>query len=197
MIALDTLGLSHSRNAALQHAETDLLVFSDDDTILFPNGIQALAHNLTMKPDLALAVGWRAERLPPRAQRADLTHFNCGRVCAPEFMVRRSLILNAGVLFDTDFGLGARFGVGEEYVFVTDALHKGLRGIILPVVTGSHPEKSTGDKWDSTTILADRRAVLYRVFGAWAPVVSALYALKHCRKFTSIKAIIHFLLPIK
>ena len=194
VVALDTVGLSNSRNAALEQAETDLLIFADDDTTLFLDGVQSLAQSLAAAPDLALAVGWRAERLPSQARRAYLTRFNSGRICAPEFMVRRSLILAKGVRFDPDFGLGARFGVGEEYVFVTDVLRTGLRGITLPVVTGSHPEESTGDLWSDPTLLAARRAVIARVFGMWAPAIRTVYAFKHRRRFRNVAQFTRFLL---
>ncbi|CUH80811.1 Glycosyl transferase family 2 [Tritonibacter multivorans] len=194
VVALDTVGLSNSRNAALEQAETDLLIFADDDTTLFLDGVQSLAQSLAAAPDLALAVGWRAERLPSQARRAYLTRFNSGRICAPEFMVRRSLFRTAGVRFDPDFGLGARFGLGEEYVFVTDALRAGLRGITLPVVTGSHPEESTGDLWSDPTLMAARQAVIARVFGRWALAVRAVYMLRHRHRFDSLEGRLRFVL---
>ena len=109
-------------------------------------------------------------------------------------MVRRSLIRAAGVRFDPDFGLGARFGLGEEYVFVTDTLRAGLRGITLPVVTGSHPEESTGDLWSDPILLVARQAVIGRVFGRWALVVRIAYMLRHRRRFDSFSGKLRFVL---
>jgi len=189
---LDSLGLSNSRNAALELAVDDLVLFADDDVGLNLEGIRQLAACFAEDPDLALAVGWRAEQFSADAVSAPLTRFNSGRVCAPEFMVRRSVIQALGVRFDPDFGLGARHGVGEDYVFVTDILRAGGKGWTWPVVTGTHPHASTGDRWDEPALLAARRAVLTRVFGRWAGPVRLAYALRHRRRFAGVTQLLQF-----
>ncbi len=179
---LGSVGLSHSRNAAFDHATGALLVFADDDMTLEPEGFRALSRAFAADPALDFAAGWRSDRLPgagPRGRRHRLHHFNAGRVCAPELIVRRSAVEAAGLRFDPEFGLGARFGLGEEYVFVTDALKAGLGGVSLPVAVGRHPSESTGDNWQRADLMRARLAMLKRVFGRWAPVMRLLYALRY------------------
>ncbi|TNJ40944.1 glycosyltransferase family 2 protein [Phaeobacter sp. B1627] len=183
LVPLDSLGLSNSRNAALDLACGDLLLFSDDDVTLDPAGILALRDRFAVLPDLVLAAGWRAERLPKGAREQALSRFNSGRICAPEFMVRREATAALGVRFDPAFGLGARHGVGEDYVFVTDILRAGGRGRAVPVTVGAHPHESTGDRWDDPALLAARRAVIDRVFGPVGPGIWALFLLRHRRRF--------------
>jgi glycosyltransferase involved in cell wall biosynthesis len=190
---LDTIGLSNSRNAALERAADELLLFADDDVTLEPEGIRALAAHFAADPGLALAAGWRAGRLPQDARAHALTRLNSGRICAPEFMVRRPAVQAAGVAFDLSFGLGARHGIGEDYIFVCDILGAGLKGVAVPVATGSHPHESTGDNWADPALLAARRAVIARVFGPWAGLVRLSYALKHRKKFTPRRRIWGFL----
>lgn len=182
---LDGLGLSRSRNAALDATRTQYLLVSDDDVALDVAGILALAEKLRARPEYAFAVGWRKERLPSEGKRAgvhNLTRFNTGRVCAPEFLVDLDAFRTAGVRFDTDFGLGAKHGIGEEYVFLTDALKAGLSGFSAPIVTGSHPEESTGDYWADANLLKARIALLKRVFGGWHVLMRVAFALRHRRK---------------
>ncbi|WP_297771172.1 glycosyltransferase [uncultured Roseovarius sp.] len=190
---LCSVGLSHSRNAAFEHATGALLVFADDDMTLDTDGFCRLARAFTAAPDLGFAAGWRSDRLPGAGRRGRphrLHHFNSGRICAPELMVRRSAVEAAGLRFDPDFGLGARFGLGEEYVFVTDALKAGLRGLSLPVAVGRHPSESTGDNWCRADLMQARVAVLGRVFGRYAPLVRVLYALRYRRRIGGLR---HFL----
>jgi hypothetical protein len=189
---LDSLGLSNSRNAALRLAQGDLVLFSDDDVILILSGVCALRDCFSADPTLVLAAGWRAGRPPRNAGRGRLTRLNSGRICAPEFMVRRLSIHEIGVQFDLEFGRGARHGVGEDYVFVTDILRAGARGRTFPVVTGSHPGSSTGDQWNDPALLAARRAVLARVFGIWALPVRMAYVVRHRQRFGSIRRMMRF-----
>ena len=184
-IALDTLGLSHSRNSALAQCETPLLAFADDDMALETDGLRALADEMDQNTKLDFAAGWRAGRMPQTGRRAApyrLHKHTAGRVCAPELMVRVAAVRSAGVAFDTRFGVGAEHPVGEDYVFVCDMLDAGLYAEAFPIVTGAHPDMSTGDDWDDPQLLAARRAVLTRCFGGMAPVMRLAYALRHRKR---------------
>jgi glycosyltransferase involved in cell wall biosynthesis len=194
IVELRNLGLSNSRNAGLELATGDLLLFSDDDIELNITGILALRDHFLANDGLSLVAGWRAERLPLGARKMRLTRFNAGRICAPEFMVRRAQIK---VRFDTNFGIGARFGLGEDYVFITDVLGAGGLGDTIPVATGSHPHASTGENWTDPKLLTARRAIIYRVFGAWAPLFSILYLIRHRRRFRTLRQACTLLIPIK
>lgn len=180
--ALPTRGLSHSRNAALTQCQTPFLVFADDDMTLDTGGVRALAAQLAADPTLDFAAGWRAGRMPQtgrRAGRYQLGKLNAGRVCAPELMVRLKAVRAANVTFDPQFGVGTAQPVGEDYIFVCDMLDAGLRGAAFAIVTGTHDGLSTGDNWQDAGVMAARRAVLARCFGAWAPVVRLAYVLRH------------------
>jgi len=197
VVGLDTRGLSKSRNSALAQAEGDLIVFCDDDLALDLDGIMALARAFEQDGDLAFAAGWRGRgsgaRMAGRRGRTErLTLFNSGRICAPELMVRRAAFGPNGVRFDTEFGLGARHGVGEEYVFVSDALKTGLKGMSLPIITGHHDDISTGSDWDDPALMRGRQQVLSRVFGPWAWMIRPVYAWRHRRRLGSMRAVVRF-----
>ncbi|QCO58156.1 glycosyltransferase family 2 protein (plasmid) [Pseudorhodobacter turbinis] len=180
--AINTRGLSHSRNSALTQCETPFLVFADDDMELDVVGLKALAAELARAPDLAFAAGWRAGRLPvtgPRAGAYRLRKLNAGRICAPELMVCVAPLRRHGITFDTRFGVGAEYPVGEDYIFTCDMLDAGLCGAAFPIVTGAHPHLSTGDNWHDAGLLVARRAVLSRCFGSAAVPVLLAYALRH------------------
>ena len=182
---LDTVGLSHSRNSALAHCDTEFLVFADDDMALDTDGLRALAGHMLAAPHLGFTAGWRMGRLPAsgrRAGRYTLRKHNAGRLCAPELMIRVETIRASGVRFDTRFGVGAAQPVGEDYVFVCDMLDAGLHAEAFPIVTGAHPDMSTGDDWGDLQLLAARRAVLMRCFGGMAPVMRLAYALRHRKR---------------
>ncbi|MCG7625979.1 glycosyltransferase family 2 protein [Epibacterium sp. Ofav1-8] len=194
ILARPDRGLSNSRNAGLEQAQGDLVLFSDDDVVLKVEGILTLRDQFARDPDLVLAAGWRAERLPKTASVKKLTCFNSGRICAPEFMVHKKKTLALDVRFDLEFGLGAHYGVGEDYVFVTDILRAGGVGCTVPVVIGAHPHTSTGDDWSDPALLAARQAVIGRVFGIWAGPIRFAYGLRHRRRFANGVEVWRFIL---
>ena len=194
-VALETLGLSHSRNSALAQCATPLLVFADDDMVLDTDGLRNLAAQMDQDSELGFSAGWRAGRMPKTGRRAAtyrLRKLTAGRVCAPELMVRVAAVRAAGVQFDTHFGVGAQHPVGEDYIFVCDMLEAGLRGTAFPIITGAHNGLSTGDNWRDTTILRARRTVLDRCFGGWSPIVRAVYALRHAKRLGGIRGVWRF-----
>lgn len=185
VVPLHTLGLSHSRNAALEHACGDYLVFADDDMVLDLEGMRALAQQLEADPSLSFVAGWRAEyvkaRGHPRAE-APLGRFNSGRICAPELMVRVSDVRRAGILFDPQFGVGAQYPLGEEYIFISDMLAAKFKGNAVSCVVGSHPTSSTGQIWDDPVLMQARSAMLHRVFGRFDFVMRSVYIWRHRAK---------------
>ncbi|MDF3420200.1 glycosyltransferase family 2 protein [Sulfitobacter sp. KE29] len=195
-VALDSLGLSRSRNAALEACRTPYLVFADDDMTLDTEGLCQLAQVMTDAPHLDFVAGWRHERLPaagPRREPHRLRKSNAGRICAPELMVRMEPVRRAGLRFDPEFGVGAPYPVGEDYIFICDMLDAGLRGDGLPIVTGSHPAASTGEQWGDAQLMKARRRVLGRCFGATAGLITTAYILRHRKRFAGWKEAWRFL----
>ncbi len=197
VVELTDAGIANSRNAALKLADTEFLLFCDDDIRLSLDGIAAMKAALAGDKALSFVMGWRGERFAssPRAKREyQLTPYNSGRVAVPELLVRLVDVKTTDLTFDSAFGVGARFPIGEDYIFVTDMLKAGLSGMSLPVLAGWHDGQSTGDIWDDPVIVQARIAMLKRVFGRRAPLLRTAYAAKHRKALGSIKAVIKFAL---
>ncbi len=95
-----------------------------------------------------------------------------------EMMVRVDAIREKKINFDENFGAGVENFLGDEYIFITDALKSGLKGVYLPVRVAIHPKESSGSAWGTRRDLTARAAVFTRVFGASAPIFRALFLLK-------------------
>jgi hypothetical protein len=193
VVPLTGRGLSRSRNAALDHCTTPYLLFSDDDMTLRLDAVMALAEVLEQAPELGFVAGWRVGRRPDGAGEARLSRRNSGRICAPELLVRAAAVRDAGVRFDPAFGVGSPQPIGEDYVFVCDMLHAGLKGRSVPVETGAHAGSSTGADWGDPVIQEARRAVLRRCFGPLHLPVRALYAWHHRQDLGGLWGAVGFL----
>lgn len=176
--ALQGSGVARSRNAALDHAaaaSVPILLFADDDIRFATDAYPALVARFDADPALDFVCarlvnpdGRLHKRYSPDGTPARL--WNCGKVGTPELALRPDRFAAVGLRFDTGFGAGAAVPVGDEFIFLADALKAGLRGLHIDLVVGEHaPESSDLRRGDQETVW--RRKVFRRALG---PVVGAL-----------------------
>lgn len=190
VVRLATTGLSRSRNAGLAAARGDILLVADDDVIHPPGAFEGIRRAFAADPGLALFVGTSLDpdgrpRKRPLAARRRLTRLNAGRASSHEIAVRLAPVRALGLAFDEGFGLGAGTAatLGEEYVFLADALAAGLRGVHDPLAVSVHPHESSGFVWEGEAQARARALVLARVFGRAAPLARLGFALRNRRRF--------------
>lgn len=183
LVELKSLGVAKSRNAALTHANGDFLIFGDDD-ITFKNegileSIKYFQENLDCSLILAQAVDEDGNlRKNYESKVTPLRLTNSARAATYEMLVRVDAIRNAKINFDENFGAGAENYLGDEYIFIADALRAGLKGVHLPVVVAVHPKESSGSRWGSRKDLAVRAAIFTRIFGVLAPIMRLAFLIK-------------------
>ncbi|MDX1586416.1 MAG: glycosyltransferase [Balneolaceae bacterium] len=163
-------GISKSRNRAIERATAELCLISDDDIIFKENADQKIIQAFEDNP-LADIITFQVEtpdgkpykEYPRKRHWHDMQSLM--NVSSVEIAFRRGKILQTDLFFDEDFGLGSTFPTGEEYIFLTDALKKGLNILYLPIPIVVHPKK------DWVSVISDKRlykakgAMFYRVFG--------------------------------
>ena len=78
--------------------------------------------------------------------RRRLTRLNAARASSHEIAVRLARVRAARLRFDEGFGVGAgtEATLGEEYVFLADALAAGLSGVHDPLPVSVHPRRELG-----------------------------------------------------
>lgn len=198
--ALDSRGVARSRNAALAAVTTDWLLFADDDLTFHPEGIAALIARCDREAaaDFLCArltdeTGRPRKRYAPDGTRA--RWFNCGKVGTPELALRPGRARAAGIGFDPGFGAGAPDWMGDEYIFLCDALRAGLKGWHVDLVPASHPATSSG-LTQGPEAMAVRRRVLIRALGRWTSLLPRLaFALRHRRTLGGWRGALAFLRP--
>lgn len=183
LIELKSRGVAKSRNAALKHASGKYLIFGDDDITFDEAGIQTLLQYFESNPDCSIILaqtsdetGTLRKSYPAKAHK--LSKYNSAKAATYEMMIRLDSIRAAGISFDENFGAGVENYLGDEYIFISDALDKGLKGDFLPVRVAIHPKDSSGSLWGTPKDLKARATVFGRVFGATAPIFRALFLLK-------------------
>lgn len=192
-------GVARNRNAALAAAQTEFLLFWDDDLSADPSAITRLIQRFQSLPDTDfLCARLSDESGKPRKRYSDdgtrARWHNCGKVGTPELAVRPSRMRAKNIWFDTAFGAGSPAFLGDEYIFLCDALRAGLRGVHVDLILASHPTESSGNR-SGSVVMAVRRLVLIRALGRWASLpVRLTFALRH-RKGLNLRGILKFLRP--
>lgn len=138
-------GLSINRNHALSHSSAPICLIADDDLSFTPDAFKRIISVFHDHPALDVATfeytgadGSFEKSYPPfpfplsaPAKGYFVTSF--------EIAFRRLSVIDSGVRFNENFGLGAPvYGSGEEELWIRDLLDAGLNGHFYPYVIASH-----------------------------------------------------------
>lgn len=187
----DGIGAARSRNVVLDHATGRYVLFADDDAQPLTDGVERAIRVLEDDPDLSILQGRAVDesgrpRKPYPRRRTRLHRWNAGKVGTIELLVRRADVDARGVRFDERFGAGTEQPLGDEYVFVADALRAGLRAEFVPIDVAMHPAESSGTVGPSDDDAWARAVVFDRVFGVTAPLARLAFVARRPRRFGSL-----------
>ena len=183
LVQLRNIGVAKSRNAAIKHATGEFLVFGDDDITFKESGITEALRYFQSNPECSIILAQAVDETGNLRKRyaskiTPLKLTNSARAATYEILIRVDAIKKVGITFDENFGAGVENYLGDEYIFIADALRAGLKGVHLPVVVAQHPTESSGSRWGSDRDLAVRAKIFSRVFGPWAPIMRLGFLLK-------------------
>ncbi|MBS9766979.1 MAG: glycosyltransferase family 2 protein [Flavobacteriaceae bacterium] len=181
-------GLSKSRNRAIEKAtNADICLICDDDVQYKQNVDKIITQAFTENPDADI-ITFQIETPNNqkyknyREQKFKHNKRSVLQVSSVEITFRRQSILEKKLLFDERFGLGTNFPSGEEAIFLSDALKKGLNIIYLPMPIAIHPRESSGKDYENPKLAPAKGALFYRIFGWKSYLLIPLFALKHYKE---------------
>ena len=162
-------GIARSRNIALDHASSPICLFTDEDIVLSQDFAHTILSAFDEHPSidiLSFCIQTPQGRpfMPYPLHPHQHTRRTLLRVSSVEIAFRTQSIRKHNLRFDERFGLGARWPVGEEVIFLYDALANGLSARFVPTVIGCHPSESSGKQWGEVQGRA-RGALFTRLFG--------------------------------
>lgn len=183
-------GVGRSRNEAILRADGDICLFSDGDIVYEPGYAAAVEAEFFHNPDADMILFnvtiEEARRTYHITERKRVRWYNCGRYGAVSFAVRRESLLSSGVTFSLLFGGGARYGSGEDSLFLKEFMDKGYSVYTAPVTIAR--EVSEGSTWFAgynEKFFRDR-GVLYRhLYGRLAGVMALRFLLAHRARLCS------------
>lgn len=177
-------GVGRSRNEAILRADGDICIFSDADIVYEPGYAEQIVAEFENNPkaDMILfnVIVEEARRTYHITERRRVHWYNCGRYGAVSFALRRDSLLSSGVTFSLLFGGGAKYGSGEDSLFLKEFMDKGYSVYTAPVTIGH--EVSGESTWFSgyhEKFFRDK-GVLYRyLYGKLAGIMALRFLLAH------------------
>jgi glycosyltransferase involved in cell wall biosynthesis len=147
-------GLSKSRNLGLEKAKGNIVLISDDDEIFKKNFDLTLIKAFNAFPKAAV-ICFRLEKPDGtlfkkycKKTKVNPSQLDLFSVFSPEMCINKAVVEASNVKFDTNFGLGSTFMMGEEAVFLTDLKLKKQEIVLVPNVIAVNPIITTTDKLD-------------------------------------------------
>jgi len=142
MISTDTRGVGINRNLACLYAAGDVLLLADDD-MKYVNNYKLIVLDAFRALPRADAIIFNINTIGGTVQRRQnkkikRIHFvNAFNYGAPRIAVKRTSIKKSGILFNTNFGGGAIYSAGEDSIFISEMLKRGLKLYAYPETIAS------------------------------------------------------------
>lgn len=187
MLSYREKGLSRSRNRAITNAKADICLISDDDVAYKDDIESTILSAFKNNPDVDI-ITFQVETPEGdsfksyKNKQFNHTLKTIMKVSSVEIAFRRSSLIQNNISFDEEFGLGSTYPTGEEAIFLSDALKKGLKLLYVPKVIVVHPIESSGGNYKNPILAQAKGAMIYRIFGVIGYLIITFFAIKHHRK---------------
>ena len=159
-------GVGLNRNNALMRATGDYCLFADDDMVYVADYPQIVEEAFEKNPSADVIVFNLSEKNGSRKQitkKGRVTRLNYLRYGAARIAVRLRSVKSNGIYFNQCFGGGTEHCHGEDNLFLTACMDKGLKIVALPVTIAELTDKreSTWYKGYDEKYLRDQ-GILFR-----------------------------------
>ena len=139
MITTAERGVGKNRNNALMYATGDVCIFGDDDMIYMDNYEELVRKAFEKLPQADIIIfnietvgtETRSRRLNTKIKKVHM--FNALNYGAARIAVRRKELMKKNIWFSLLYGGVAPYSSGEDSLFLTEAIRKGMKIYTYPV----------------------------------------------------------------
>lgn len=139
MITTSERGVGKNRNNALMYATGEICIFGDDDMIYMDNYPEIVRKAFEELPEADIIIfnietvgtETRSRRLNTQIKKVHM--FNALNYGAARIAVRREELMKKNIWFSLLYGGGAPYSSGEDSLFLTEAIRKGMKIYVYPV----------------------------------------------------------------
>jgi len=171
------VGLSKSRNLALDSSRAEHVWIMDDDTKIFDDCYDNISQYIGLYDFLSIDFLSSAYDVK-NTKSCNLNIINSAGVCSIKMILSRKIV-DSKIRFNENFGLGSQYPSGEEYIFISEIIKRGFKGYQLDFPGCIHPDETSGQDFFSSDILLKTKFMMFdKVFGSYGMIFSMLFLLK-------------------
>ncbi|HEY8928028.1 MAG TPA: glycosyltransferase family A protein [Mucilaginibacter sp.] len=156
-------GIARAKNTGLAMAKAPIVTFPDDDCTYYPDTIEKALKYLESDRETDIVYGRLYDRTtgknimrnwPADQKKVDIFNFHYTYSAITAFIRRNEIV------FDTDFGVGSAYGIGEELDYLLQTFKHKLTSNYTPYIEIWHPELNPN-------VMTDEKVYYYaRGYGA-------------------------------
>lgn len=180
-------GIGRSRNHAIEKADRDICLFSDEDIVYADDYVDKITQAFAENPRADMFVFNvdvdESRRTYHISKKKRVRFYNCGRYGAVSFALRTESLKKFDVRFSLLFGGGAKYSNGEDSLFIKELMDKGCRVYTNPAVIG---REETGESTWFTgyhdKFFFDRGVLYHFLYKGAASLMALRFILAHRQK---------------
>lgn len=187
---INSQGVAKNRNNALKHrVKGAICMLADDDVVYFNDAFSKIIslfeadkgiEILTFKIKTFRGSDYKSYKKFPFKHNIK-TLSNIGII---DVAFKEEVIAKYNLSFDEKFGPGGYYSIGEDFIFMTDAIKKKVNIFYRPVDIVQHGDVGTGQILRDD-IVYGRGAMFGRVFGLLSFTLNVYFAIKNFKKYKS------------
>ncbi|TES53628.1 glycosyltransferase family 2 protein [Halalkalibacterium halodurans] len=133
MFSFNERGVGKSRNSALMRSNADICLMADDDMVYVDNYQEIVAKAFEENPNAEMIMfnvpinRKDGKKIVKVKKNGKVRFYNSLKYGTVNIAFRREAILKANLFFSLLFGGGTRYGSGEDSLFITNSLKKGIK----------------------------------------------------------------------
>lgn len=192
MYSFDERGVGLSRNNALMRSNADICLMADDDMVYVEGYEQIVINAFKQNPNADMMIfnvpihKKNGETKIKVKKNGRVRFFNALKFGTVNFAFKREIILKKNIYFSLLFGGGARFGSGEDSIFITDVLKNKLKVYAsTTVIAEINEEGSTWFNGFNEKYLYDRGALFKVIGGNRSTLLNLQFVIRHRKKYSS------------
>lgn len=183
-------GLSKSRNRAIEHSNAEICVIADDDLRYEDNYEKIIEEGYKKYPDADIIafhvenVNKKKEKVKRREGKQNF--FTSMKIQSVQTTFKRKSILNKNIKFDENIGAGTELYSGEENVFLSDCIKKGLKIYYIPKTIATIVDNnSSWLKGYNRQYFNAKGATFYRMSKVLYPFLNLQYAIRKIKMYSN------------
>jgi len=185
---INSKGVAKNRNNALKHrVKGSVCLLSDDDVIYFKDSYSKILEIFENEKDiefLTFKIKTFKGKDYKNYKKEEFVHSlkSLGNIGIIDVAFREEVIEKYNLKFDERFGPGGYYSIGEDFIFMTDAVKQKALIKYKPVDIVQHEDIGTGQILRDDIIFG-RGAMFARVFGFASFLLNLYFAIKHLKNY--------------